>query len=198
MSIDSVHMNVMLKTEAIARLVDVFRQYGYDGTSMAKIAEATGLGKSSLYHHFPGGKEEMATAVLDYLSQCLNTGLLAPLQQSGEPLDRLRAMNRNIDQYYNHGQKACLLAMLAMGESSDRFRTQVSHILNSWIEAIAEVLIEADFEPELARQRAEDAIIQIQGAIILTQGLSTTAPFKRILNHLPETLLQPVIPSGLL
>jgi AcrR family transcriptional regulator len=38
-----------------------------------------GLKRASLYHYFPHGKEEMADAVLDYITQALKEQLLAPL-----------------------------------------------------------------------------------------------------------------------
>ncbi|MCY7320404.1 MAG: TetR/AcrR family transcriptional regulator, partial [Phormidesmis sp. CAN_BIN36] len=70
----------MSKDSAIPELVKVFRQYGYEGATLAKLSEATGLGKASLYHHFPKGKEEMASAVLDYLNRGLQEQILAPLR----------------------------------------------------------------------------------------------------------------------
>jgi len=41
-------------------LTDVFRTYGYEGATLSRISEATGLQRASLYHRFPGGKEAMA------------------------------------------------------------------------------------------------------------------------------------------
>ena len=46
--------------ELIERLAKVFKDYGYQGASMSIIAKASGLQKASLYHRFPGGKEQMA------------------------------------------------------------------------------------------------------------------------------------------
>jgi len=69
------------------------------------------------------------------------------------------------------------------------FHAQIKQALNVWIDAVAEVLIDAGIERSLARQRAEDAILQIQGALVLTRGLEDTAPFERVLQHLPEILL---------
>ena len=40
-------------------------------------------------------------------------------------------------------------------------------------------------------QRAEDTVIQIQGALVLARGLSRTEPFERILRQLPDELLKP-------
>lgn len=179
----------MDRQETIVRLIDVFRQYGYDGATMSRMSEATGLGRSSLYHHFPGGKEEMATAVLEYLSQSLQVGILKPLQSEQAPIARLQAMNQSLDQFYHHGQKSCLLALMSMGDAQDLFHTQVRQILDAWIEGLAKVAIETGFDTQTARQRAEDTILQIQGAIILSRGLGNTAPFERVLAQLPETLL---------
>ena len=52
---------LLSKEEVLARLMATFRSDGYDGASLAELSQRTGLGKSSLYHYFPGGKAEMAT-----------------------------------------------------------------------------------------------------------------------------------------
>jgi orotidine-5'-phosphate decarboxylase len=102
-------------------------------------------------------------------------------------------MARSVDAYYNHGQQACLLAMLALGEANGLFQAQIQQALNEWIDALASVAVETGVEAAIARQRAEDAILQIQGALILAKGLGSTAPFQRVLSTLPANLLaQPI------
>ena len=49
--------------DVLPALTEVFRTHGYEGASLALISRHTGLGKGSLYHFFPGGKEEMAAEV---------------------------------------------------------------------------------------------------------------------------------------
>ncbi len=49
--------------ELLDRLTSVFRTHGFEGASLSLISKATGLQRASLYHRFPGGKEEMAKAV---------------------------------------------------------------------------------------------------------------------------------------
>src|SRR4029078_11124737 len=60
------------KPEMFSRLMDLFREKGFDGASLADISESTGLGKSSLYHHFPNGKEERGLQALATLGQHLS------------------------------------------------------------------------------------------------------------------------------
>ena len=169
-----------------------FRQYGYEGATLARLSEATGLGKASLYHHFPKGKEEMAVAVLDYLDRGLTAQLLAPLHSDRPPLEQLRAMSDNIDDFYKHGQQACILALLSTGDAHDLFKHQIQRSLKVWIENFAIVAIKAGIDPNTAHQRAEDAVLQIQGALVLARGLNDTTAFERVLQRLPEMLLMPV------
>ncbi len=169
-------------------LFNLFRQYGYDGVSLAKIAEATGLGKASLYHHFPGGKAEMVTATLEYSQQWFAENIVQVLRQEGTALARFEQMCDRLDQIYESGQQPCLLAALTAGAPRDAFQAQVKARLQLLIEEIATVLTEAGLEPALAQQRGEDAVIAIQGALILSRGIDDPRPFQRVIAQLPQKL----------
>ena len=190
MSIVDFWLSLMPRDAYIPCLLRLFRQYGYDGATLSKISEATGLGKASLYHHFPGGKEEMVEAVLDYLQQWLERNILQVLSQTGTPSSRLQQMCDRLNQLYEGGQKPCLFAILLMGSARDVFHAQVKILLTAWIEAIATVLIEAGLTTTLAHQRGEDAVIAIQGSLILAQGLDNAAPFQRVIQQLPAVILR--------
>jgi TetR/AcrR family transcriptional regulator, lmrAB and yxaGH operons repressor len=182
----------MDKIEASRRLVNVFRQYGYEGATLSRISKATGLGRASLYHHFPNGKQGMAEAVLEYVNQWFNEKVLNPLRLGDEPIERILAMNSSLKQFYNCGQDACLLAVFSLGESDDLFHNQVSQALNAWINSLAQVLCESGLSETESRQRAENAVMQIQGALVLTRALDSTAPFERVLQQLPDQLLRKI------
>ena len=77
------------KNEVLTILVETFRRDGYDGASIATISKATGLGKSSLYHHFPGGKVDMATQVLGFVHGWIAHQIVATLEGGGTPRTRL-------------------------------------------------------------------------------------------------------------
>ena len=181
----------MSKDKAIAKLSEVFRQYGYEGTSLSLISKATGLGRASLYHYFPKGKEEMAATVLDRVYCALEERLLKPLQGDGEPADRIRAMCETIKQFYDGGHHSCFLDTLSVGNSQTLFQEPLQRTLNAWLNALAQVLIEAGQDPESARHQAEDAIIQVEGALILSRCLGSTEPFQRMIDDLPAKLSLP-------
>lgn len=180
----------MSKAQAIARLTDAFRQYGYEGATLARLSQASGLSKASLYYYFPAGKEQMAADVLDELNSALETSILEPLRGTEAPEAKLQAMAQNLQSFYQGGHQSCLLGMLALSGSRDRFQEQVRAALANWIEALAAVLREADIETETAQKRAQDAVLQVQGALILAQGLDDTSPFERVIERLPTLLLE--------
>jgi AcrR family transcriptional regulator len=43
---------------------ELFRRQGYNGTSLKQVTAAAGAPFGSLYHFFPGGKEELADEVI--------------------------------------------------------------------------------------------------------------------------------------
>ncbi|MEO1396256.1 MAG: TetR family transcriptional regulator [Cyanobacteria bacterium J06634_5] len=72
----------------------MFRQFGYEGVTLTKISRETGLGKASLYHHFPGGKGAMAEATLACVNQLLETSILQPLVDAAIQIENNEASPR--------------------------------------------------------------------------------------------------------
>src|SRR5262249_54431585 len=99
---------ILPKDEVLERLLNKFRERGYEGASLAGLSAATGVMKSSLYHHFPGGKVDMAEQVLAYLEARLVADVYSPLGSSQSPAKKLGAMLDAIDAFYEGGRKACL------------------------------------------------------------------------------------------
>lgn len=170
----------------------VIRRRGYDGASLAELSKATGLGKSSLYHHFPEGKDDMVRAVLDQLASSLDASVFLPLYAPGDPGQRIGAMVRALDAFYRHGEEPCVLAQLVLGSTHARFRAQLRDLFKSWMTAIAAPLLDAGIPRATARARAADAVIRIEGALVLAGGIGDTDVFVRTLRTLPSSLLAPV------
>lgn len=68
--------------------LEVFRQRGFEATSVVHIAQAAGLTKSSLYHHV-NGKEELLTRGLGRALDALFASLDEEPARAGRAIDRL-------------------------------------------------------------------------------------------------------------
>ena len=180
----------MTRDEVIAILVETFRRDGYDGASIATLSKATGLGKSSLYHYFPGGKVDMATQVLAAVHDWIEHRMVATLTGGGTPRVRLTRTLDLISEFYDHGSKACVVGHLCASVDRRQFQKPLDRVLRAWMGGIAALLVEAGFSERVARERAEDAVIRIQGALVLSGGLADPAPFQRAIKRLGTDLLE--------
>jgi AcrR family transcriptional regulator len=178
------------EAELMNRLSRVFRDVGYDGATLTTLAEATGLKKASLYHRFPAGKEQMAREVLESAGVWLNDNILSPLKSEGPPKARLKAMVGKLDEFYSGGRQACLLNMLSSARIHEGpFVEPIKQIFEAWIDALTTVLEDSALDRRTARERAERAVIMLQGSLVFSRGMGTTRPFKAFLKSLPDELL---------
>ena len=177
------------KADILAPLAEVFRQYGYEGASLARIGQATGLGKGSLYHFFPGGKDEMLAAVLAEIEVWFETHVFAPLaQEPASARQAIEAMFEAVSLYFHSGRRVCLMGTLALGEERDRFALAISRYFARWVEALATALTRQGLDEGDARRLAEETVAGIQGAIVLSRALDEPAVFERGLLQLRERL----------
>lgn len=179
----------MSKEKVIPQLFAVFRRYGYEGATLSQLSETTGLKKASLYHYFQGGKEQMAEAVLEYVTNWFNENIFTLLRSSEPPRERIKAMSQGLDEFYESGESPCLLSVMSIGEADNLFHQQLKQALNDWLALLTEVVEETGVNTETARERAEDALMMIQGALVLVRVSNNTQPFKRAIAQLPEILL---------
>lgn len=172
---------LLTRDEVVDRLLAAFRDRGYDGASLSDLSAATGLGRSSLYHHFPGGKQDMGRAVLTRLEALLEASVLAALRGEGTPAERLDAMLAVVDTFYEGGRRACLLERLTASVEREAFARPLQHAFAAWIGALAALAMEAGFAPDEARARAEDAVVRVEGALVVCAGTGGLDVFARAL-----------------
>ena len=175
--------------ELLDRLTSVFRIHGFEGASLSLISKATGLQRASLYHRFPGGKEDMAKAVLERAWAWLNHRALAPLAGPGKAEERVNKMAQGLRTFFRGGRNSCLLDSLSFGSEENDLRRYVQEGMGAWVEALAKVARETGVPAKKARQQAQDAIGRIQGSLVMARVLKDYGPFERMLLELPTVLL---------
>ena len=181
---------IATKAEVLDRIMESFRRHGYDGASLATLSERTGLGKSSLYHHFPGGKEQMAIEVLAHLNAGLRVTFQA-MDDEPSPKKKLDLLLDAIDAFYDGGKKACLLERLGASVDRARFGAPLKATFTSWMSRIAEICRAAGLSAATAQRRAEEAVVRVEGALVVAAGMDDPSVFVRTLNELRATLLLP-------
>ena len=78
-----------VKQRMIEQAVILLARKGFQGASFSEILDAAGAPRGSLYHHFPGGKEELVLAAMDHAGRRAMAAL-EPLK--GQPADKVAEM----------------------------------------------------------------------------------------------------------
>jgi len=176
--------------ELLSKILQVFRTYGNEGATLSRISEATGLEKASLYHRFPGGKRDMVRTVVESVHEWFGENVIHPLDAKGSPADRLHRVLRNLRKFYQGGRNSCLLDTLSLPAVEGRLDRALRESLLAWLEGFARIAKASGFSERAARERAQDAIVSIEGALVLVRVLHDTKPFERALDRLAETLIK--------
>lgn len=180
------------RDEIVLVLFDLFRRAGYDAVSIADISSATGLGKSSLYHHFPGGKPDMAEAVADFARAHLRKSVFDGLAAEGPLAKKLAAMTDFVSKMYEGGGAPCLIAsMMISPNAGPRAIDTVKAIIADWIDALAGALRRDGAPAATARKRATDAVIAIQGALVVARATGERKIFDDTMKAMRRSLTAP-------
>lgn len=157
---------------------------------MSRLSAAVGLEKASLYHRFPKGKEQMAMAVAGRVVEWFTEHVFDVLKGPGTPVERVVAATMELRKFYADGTKACVLDMLSIPAGGDELAKGLMGAMHAWVGSFQAISEESGFEPEEAKARAEDAIMRIEGALIMSRVLGDPSAFHRTLSELPNILLK--------
>jgi AcrR family transcriptional regulator len=121
----------------------LFRQKGFNGTSMQDLAAAVGITKSSLYHHFPS-KQALLSEILELTVERVTPAVRAVAEADLPAADRLRRavalhlveLVRDLDNqacFIEEGRYLTPAHMEVFVAKRDRYEAYFRHILEDGI-----------------------------------------------------------------
>ena len=176
------------RDDLLAQLAEVFRNHGYEGASLSAITAATGLGKGSLYHFFPGGKEQMAEEVLGSIEAWFEHHVFQPLEGSADAREGVLAMLDAVESYFQGGQRVCLIGAFALDATRDRFSSRIDTWFEAWTAALETALERLGRKPAEALAEAERMLALIQGGLVMARARNDRAVFSRIVAGIRASL----------
>jgi len=168
-------------------LFEIFRAKGYEGTSMSDMEQYSGLKKASLYHRFPGGKKEIAKAVLRYVEQWTIANIYEPLSNSDQsPLDRINLVIKNISALYDNGGKRCLLRAFSMETQATVFDNEIKEAMELWIAGFINLGKDLGYSEQVSMRKAKKALVSLQGSLVISNVLQDNRSFIEALEDIKE------------
>ena len=158
----------------IAATVELFRRQGYNGTSLKQIVAAADTTTGSLYHFFPGGKDELTAEVLRTSGQAY--GELITLIMT-EAVDAATAMTDAFNGAASVLTETdfidpCPIGTIAreVASTNDALRQVADEVVTGWVDTISAIFLEAGIDQARARPLAQLAVASIEGGFMMARA----------------------------
>lgn len=167
-----------VREQMIRGASELLASRGVQGTSFADVLAHTGAPRGSIYHHFPGGKEELVREAV----RSVGDGVVALLDalDVGDPaqvvdgfVDGWRAVL--LGGGYSSG---CAVAAACLGSSdAQRLLELTGDVFAAWRAALARALARAGLADADADELAAMCLAVVEGALILGRAAHSDEVF---------------------
>ncbi|MEQ1787512.1 MAG: TetR/AcrR family transcriptional regulator [Acidimicrobiales bacterium] len=156
----------------------LFWRQGYTGTGMKQIVQEAEAPFGSVYHFFPGGKEELGTAVIRWSGAFYEQVVTAVLDGEPDIVTAMRAAFAGAgDTLRASGYTdACPIATVALevSSTSEPMRVACAEVFDGWLTALAARFEGAGIDAAASRGLASVFLSLLEGAFILGRASRTT------------------------
>jgi AcrR family transcriptional regulator len=161
---------------------ELFRRNGYTGTGLKQIVTEASAPFGSVYHFFPGGKQQLGEEVIRS-SGMLYIGLFDVFFANAADLPSA------VEAFFAGGAEtlaqtdyadACPIATVALevASTNEVLRVATADVFTAWIDAGTEKLARFGLAPDAARKLTISMVTALEGAFVLSRSLRSTEPIR--------------------
>jgi AcrR family transcriptional regulator len=173
-----------MATDTKARIVEssaeLFRRQGFTGTGIKQILAEASAPFGSLYHFFPGGKEQLGEEVIRWSGAIYGQLIDAFFVPGADPVAAtagfFAAAAGTLEE--TGYADACPIATVALevSSTSEPIRKACADVFSGWIGSAAERFTGYGLTPERSRSLAISMLALLEGAFILARAQRSTEP----------------------
>ena len=160
----------------------LFRRQGFAGTGVKQIVAEASAPFGSLYHFFPGGKEQLGEEVIRSSGALYGQLIEVFFPPGADPVTATRAFFAGAAQTLVETgyADACPIATIALEVSStnEPMRTACAEVFEGWIDLASERLNAAGVSRPRSRRLAISMLCSLEGAFVLARATRSTEPLE--------------------
>ena len=173
---------------------------GYRASGLKQISEASAAPIGSLYHFFPGGKEELAAETLRSSGAAYQALVESVFDRAPDMVTGVRdcfegaaAVLRATDY-----ADACPIATVALevASSDETLRLVTKDIFESWLVSATLRLERDGVEPTRARELATVLVAALEGGFLLSRAAKNTSAMDAIGGAMVRLVEEALSPAG--
>ena len=157
---------------------ELFRRQGYTGTGVKQIAAEAKAPFGSLYHFFPGGKEQLGEEVIRWSGGMylqLFVTVMAEVDDVVDGVEHFFAGAAETLEETNY-EDACPIATVALevASTSEPLRIATADVFDSWIAAGTAYFAAAGIPERRARELTLHFLTALEGAFVFSRAKRST------------------------
>ncbi|WP_431983241.1 TetR/AcrR family transcriptional regulator [Streptomyces qinglanensis] len=160
----------------------LFRRYGYAATGLKRIAAEAGAPFGSIYHFFPGGKQQVAEQMIRTSGTEYGRMVLALLDSTPDPVESVvhafdaAAKDLAAADYAD----ACPIGTMALetASSNEVLRVATAEVFEEWVGTATRWFGRWVAEPGTARSLACSMVMMLEGAFMLSRAGRDPEPLR--------------------
>jgi TetR/AcrR family transcriptional repressor of lmrAB and yxaGH operons len=171
-----------VRERMIAGAVRLLAQQGLQATSFSEVLALTGAPRGSIYHHFPGGKDQLVAAAVD-AAGAHALEVLAPLAGSGPVVvtETFLGLWRLLLEHTSTTMGCAVLAVTVATDSGELL-DKAGAVFRAWRARLAELLAAGGLPNSDAF--AATLIAASEGAVVMARASRSLEPFDAVAAYL--------------
>jgi AcrR family transcriptional regulator len=157
---------------------DLLRRQGYASTGVNQIVREAKAPLGSLYHHFPGGKEELGAAAIRRSGALYELLIPAVFDPAPDLVSAVRVFFEGAAAHLEDSEyeDACPIATVALevSSTSEPMREACADVFQSWIAAGLPRFTAAGLDEATSRELVIGMIAALEGAFVLARATQST------------------------
>jgi AcrR family transcriptional regulator len=161
---------------------ELFRRQGYAGTGIKQILANANAPFGSLYHFFPGGKEQLGAETICVSGQLYIELFATIVAQAPDVPSAVRAFFSDAAETLRETDyaDACPIATVALevASTNEQMRQACAEVFESWIAGATQYFAAAGVPLESARELALSMLCLLEGAFVFCRAMRSTEPLR--------------------
>lgn len=172
------------RNRMISGAARILQRDGYHAAGLRSIVTEAGASRGSIYHHFPGGKQQLTLEAIDYARRTLSGALCFASGTATTPADVIRSIARLLGRWLERSEyrDGCPVSTVLLERAPDDadLRSACRDAYREWTTIIANALASRGVEPAIANQNAILLVAAFEGALLLCRAEATLDPLDEV------------------
>jgi len=185
-ALHEVHTRGATKRRMLTSAAEVLRERGAAGVTIDEVLSRSGAPRGSVYHHFPGGRNQILLEALQFAGDSLSSAIGDAASQG--PMALLREFVEHWEDILRDSDFAAgcpvVAAAISTSDEDPRLANDAAQIFDRWRAALTCSFVADGFGNSEAEALATTMLAAIEGAVILCRSLRSAQPLRDVAENI--------------